>query len=63
MQIRKSSPIQASKTAKDTQYEKAIESIKCAVDCLGDVLQQDRSDKVARDSIANLGVVLLDLKK
>lgn len=55
--------VNSNEVVKVSDYDNAIESIKCAIDSLGEALQKDRSDKVARESIANLGVVLLDLKK
>lgn len=42
-----------------TSTDKALQHIKAAIDILA---QSARTDEVARDSIANLGVVMLDLK-
>ncbi len=41
------------------QYQNAIDSIMCAIECLGAVAT---NDPIARESIANLSVVLFDLK-
>lgn len=41
------------------KYENAINLIAAAVESLAEVA---RDDEIAKDSIANLGVVLLDLK-
>ena len=43
-----------------SQYQCAIDNIMNAIDCLGELAQSD--DQIARDAIANLSVVLLDLK-
>ena len=40
-------------------YEEAIDCIMCAINSLGAVAKED---EIARDSIANLSVVLFDLK-
>ena len=41
------------------KYDKAINLIQCAIESLAEIA---KGDEVAKDSIANLGVVLLDLK-
>lgn len=43
-----------------TNYDEAIDYIKCAISALGKSAKA--SDSVARESIANLSVVLMDLK-
>ena len=40
-------------------YQKAIDSIQCAIDSLCCIAKED---SIARESIANLSVVLFDLK-
>lgn len=40
-------------------YSAAIDSIKLAIESLAEIA---KDDEVAKDSIANLGVILLDLK-
>ena len=50
--------ITSSKSVSDSKRE-AEEHIKAAIDCLGKIAA---SDDVAKDNIANLGVVLLDLQ-
>ena len=49
----------ASTTVKSSSYTKAEKHIKAAIDILA---QSAKNDEVARDSIANLGVVMLDLR-
>lgn len=44
----------------EVDYTEAYDKIKCAIDILG---KSAKSDVLARESIANLGVVLLDLSK
>lgn len=44
----------------EMDYAEACDKIKCAIDILG---KSAKSDVLARESIANLGVVLLDLSK
>lgn len=44
----------------EMDYTEACDKIKCAIDILG---KSAKSDVLARESIANLGVVLLDLSK
>ena len=44
-----------------TNYESAVDHIRCAIDSLGAYVNATQDD-VAKESIANLGVVLLDLK-
>lgn len=41
------------------KYADAIELISCAIESLAEVA---KDDQIAKDSIANLGVVMLDLK-
>lgn len=43
----------------DCKYACAIDYISNAIECLAEIA---KDDQVAKDSIANLGVVLLDLK-
>ncbi len=64
MKISKRSAIKASDDAcceavVISPYQKAIDSICCAIDALGEIA---KNDNVARESIANLSVVLFDLK-
>lgn len=40
-------------------YQEAIDCILCAIDSLGSIAKED---ELARESIANLSVVLFDLK-
>ena len=47
----------------ESAYDDAREHIKCAIDILGSIYLNDTSDIVAKDSIVNLGVVLLDMQK
>ena len=49
----------ASTTVKSSSYTRAEKHIKAAIDILA---QSAKNDEVARDSIANLGVVMLDLR-
>lgn len=49
----------ASATVESSSYTKAEKHIKAAIDILA---QSAKNDDVARDSIANLGVVMLDLR-
>ena len=44
---------------KPCKYDNAIELISAAIESLAEVA---RDDEIAKDSIANLGVVMLDLK-
>lgn len=44
----------------EVNYTEACDKIKCAIDILG---KSAKSDVLARESVANLGVVLLDLSK
>lgn len=46
-------------TAPECKYQSAIDSISCAIESLAEIA---KDDPIAKDSIANLGVVLLDLK-
>lgn len=58
MQIRKSKKsVKASVTS--NSYNEAQKHIKAAIDILA---KSAKTDEVARDSIANLGVVMLDLR-
>ena len=41
------------------KYDNAINFIQCAIESLAEIA---KDDQIAKDSIANLGVVLLDLK-
>ena len=41
------------------KYQCAIDSISCAIESLAEIA---KDDPIAKDSIANLGVVMLDLK-
>ena len=43
----------------DCKYQNAIELIGAAIESLAEVA---KDDPIAKDSIANLGVVMLDLK-
>lgn len=43
----------------DCKYANAIELISAAIESLAEIA---RDDEIAKDSIANLGVVMLDLK-
>lgn len=54
-----SKPVKASRTA--NEYAKAQNYIKCAIDALG--ASAKNNDSKARESIANLSVVLFDLQK
>lgn len=44
-------------------YDDAIQYIRKAIDSLGAAARKDPDNKAAKEAIANLGVVLLDLKK
>lgn len=48
--------------SKHEDYENAIDCIKCAIEALSHAAKCDNDDVVAKDSIANLAVVLFDLK-
>ena len=47
-------------TQSNTGYDKATEHIMCAISALGDKAKS--GDTTARDAVANLSVVLFDLK-
>lgn len=51
----KKNPIQS-----NSEYSKATEHIMCAISALGE--KAKAGDKSARDAVANLSVVLFDLK-
>lgn len=63
MKITRKSNVAASTVPVDasakSNYDQAIEYIKSAIDCLG---KEAKTSVVAKDSIANLGVVLFDIK-
>jgi hypothetical protein len=48
--------------ATDAVYKDAMNYIHCAINSLGDIATKDKSNVFAREAIANLSVVLLDLK-
>lgn len=50
---------EAAAVATTCKYQCAIDSIGCAIESLAEIA---KDDPIAKDSIANLGVVLLDLK-
>ncbi len=59
--VSRTKSIKASKNIKDdNKYSEAIEYIQCAISVLGKSAQ--KSDVLARETIANLSVVLMDLK-
>lgn len=59
MRIKKTTSIKATtQTATKPNYSEAQKHIKCAIDELG---KQAKSDVLAKESIANLSVVLFDL--
>lgn len=59
MKIKKTTAVNASKqTTSVTNYSEAKKHIKCAIDALG---KDAKDDVLAKESIANLSVVLLDL--
>lgn len=58
MIIKKSTSINASKQPTKSDYSDAQKHIKCAIDALG---KKAKDDVLAKESIANLSVVLLDL--
>lgn len=49
-----------SKVAAKTQYDKATAAIMCAIEALGN--EAKAGDGKAKDAIANLSVVMFDLK-
>lgn len=49
----------AEATAETCKYSAAIDLISAAIESLAEIA---RDDEIAKDSIANLGVVMLDLK-
>lgn len=51
--------VKAATTTTSTNYDQAIEHIKCAIGLLG---SEAKTNVVARESIANLGVVMFDIK-
>lgn len=53
-------PVKASTDKPAVDYSEAIDFIKSAIDALGDLAET--GDALAKESIANLSVVLLDLK-
>ena len=53
-----SSTIQKGNSIKASKYQAAQKHIKAAIDCLG---SDAKNDVLAKESIANLSVVLLDL--
>lgn len=46
-------------TIEECPYQCAIDNILSAIECLGEIAKED---ELARESIANLSVVLFDLK-
>lgn len=59
MRIKKSTSVKANTDViMKSNYTEAQKHIKCAIDALG---KQAKDDIVAKESIANLSVVLLDL--
>lgn len=52
----------ASISTSTNKYDKSLTHIRAAIDALGEVALSDREDVLARESIANLSVVLLDLE-
>ena len=52
-------PVPEVVTVVECKYESAIELISAAIESLAEVA---KDDQIAKDSIANLGVVMLDLK-
>lgn len=50
---------QSTSISAKSNYEQAMKHIKSAIDCLG---KEAKSSVVAKESIANLGVVLFDIK-
>lgn len=44
------------------KVDESLGHIKSAIDCLGEVVLSDREDVLAKESIANLSVVLFDLQ-
>lgn len=63
MKIAKKAKSENKPVTSTTKLDEAIENIHAAIDCLGAVSLEDRSNVVARESIANLSVVLFDLQK
>lgn len=51
---------QKSSIQSSSDYNKAMEHIMCAISALGDKAKS--GDSTARDAVANLSVVLFDLK-
>lgn len=59
MKIKKSTSVNAATSVNNkSNYDEAQKHIKCAIDALG---KQAKDDVLAKESIANLSVVLLDL--
>lgn len=57
--IEEVSPVESVAPICDCKYQNAIDLISAAIESLAEVAKEDT---IAKDSIANLGVVLLDLK-
>jgi hypothetical protein len=60
MKMQKKSDIKASKTVNVNSKAEAKKYIKCAIDALG--ASAKSGDTVSRDALANLSVILFDLK-
>ena len=60
MKNQKSQKNQKSLIQSSSDYNKAMEHIMCAISALGDKAKS--GDNTARDAVANLSVVLFDLK-
>ncbi len=55
----KANTVPVTSTKSNDVYGQAIDHIKCAIDLLG---SEAKTNVVARESIANLGVVMFDIK-
>lgn len=57
--IEEITPVESVSPICDCKYQNAMDLISAAIESLAEVAKEDA---IAKDSIANLGVVLLDLK-
>ena len=58
-QIKSQTEVPAAAEIQGCKYDNAIQLISAAIESLAEIA---RDDQIAKDSIANLGVVMLDLK-
>ena len=58
MRIKKTTSVKAAQAVTKPDYSEAQKHIKCAIEALG---KDAKQDVLAKDSIANLSVVLFDL--